>query len=145
MTHIRIGKRDWAPLIPKGEADVLLGFEPVEALRAAMRYAGERTIALVSMMPVPPSNVTSGDLSYPAVDDIRRELESICERVIMLDTNPVLERMGSTKVLNSYMIGALSAIASGPLDAQSLQKALSSILDSERDRSAFDEGVRSLK
>ena len=69
MTHIRIGKRDWAPLIPKGEADVLLGFEPVEALRAAIRYAGERTIALVSMMPVPPSNVTSGNLSYPAVDD----------------------------------------------------------------------------
>ena len=144
MTHIRIGKQDWGPLIPKGETDVLLGFEPVEALRAATRYAGEGTVAIVSMMPVPPSNVTSGDLSYPSIVNIKQELESICQKVYMLDTEPVLERLGSTRVLNSYMIGALSAIEKGPIDSDNLQQAISDTLDSERDIAAFNEGVKSL-
>jgi indolepyruvate ferredoxin oxidoreductase beta subunit len=145
VTHIRIGKLDWGPLIPKGEVDVLLGFEPVEALRAATRYAGERTISIVSMMSVPPSNVTSGDLSYPEIDDIKRELESICKKVYMLDTEPVLKRIGSTRVLNSFMIGALSSIKDGPLDSKNLQQAISNILDSERDLTAFDEGAKALQ
>jgi indolepyruvate ferredoxin oxidoreductase beta subunit len=145
VTHIRIGKQDWGPLIPRGEVDVLLGFEPVEALRAAVKFAGERAIAIVSEMPVPPSNVTAGDLSYPEVDDIRRELENICAQVHMLDTEPVLTKLGSTRVLNSFMLGALSTVENGPLEAKVLQKALSSILDSDRDQAAFDEGRRKMK
>ena len=145
VTHIRIGEQDWGPLIPKGEVDVLLGFEPVEALRVAVKYAGKRTIAIVSRMTVPPSNVTSGDLSYPEIDAIRKELESICKQVYMLDTEPVLTKLGSTRVLNSYMIGALSALDDGPLDSKNLQQALSNILDSERDSDAFSEGAGSLK
>jgi indolepyruvate ferredoxin oxidoreductase beta subunit len=144
VTHIRIGKQDWGPLIPRGEADVLLGFEPVEALRAAMKFAGKRTIAIVNMMSIPPSNVTSGDLRYPAIDDIRQELESICQQVYMLDTKLVLERLGSPRVLNSYMIGALSSIETGPFDSKNLQQAISNILGSERDLSAFYEGAKSL-
>lgn len=144
VTHIRIGKQDWGPLIPKGAVDVLLGFEPVEALRAAVRYAGKRTTAIVSKMTVPPSNVTSGDLSYPEIDAIREELESICKQVYMLDTEPFLTKLGSTKVLNSYMIGAFSALEGGPLDSKNLQQALSKILDSERDADAFRVGAESL-
>ncbi len=145
VTHIRIGKQDWGPLIPKGEVDVLLGFEPVEALRAAVRYAGKRTIAIVSEMPVLPSNVTSGDLSYPKISGIKKELESICKQLYTLDTEPVLMKLGSTRVLNSYMIGALSALEGGPLDSRNLRKALSNILDSERDSDAFSAGAEALK
>jgi indolepyruvate ferredoxin oxidoreductase beta subunit len=144
VTHIRIGKQDWGPLIPKGEVDVLLGFEPIEALRAATRYAGDRTVSIVSMMSVPSSNVTSGDLSYPKIDDIKRELESICKKVYMLDTEPVLKQLGSTRVLNSYMIGALSSIEDSPLDSKNLQVAISNILNSERDLVAFSDGAKAL-
>jgi indolepyruvate ferredoxin oxidoreductase beta subunit len=145
MTHIRIGKQDWGPLIPKGEVDVLLGFEPVEALRAAVKYAGERTVAIVSKMTVPPSNVTSGDLRYPAINDIIKGLESVCKSVHMLDTEQVLENMGSTRVLNSYMIGALSSIEDFPLDSKNLRKAISIVLKSETDLAAFREGARALQ
>lgn len=145
VTHIRIGKQDWGPLIPKGKVDVLLGLEPVESLRAATRYAGEKTIAIVSMKPVPPSNVTSGNLSYPKIEHINKELESICQQVYILDTDPVLERLGSTRVLNSYMIGAFSAIEKGPLDSKNLRLAILNLLDSERDLDAFDEGAKALK
>ena len=144
VTHIRIGKQDWGPLIPKGRVDVLLGFEPLEALRAATRYAGETTIAIVNETTVPPSDVSSGDLSYPKIKDIKEELESICKQVYMLDTGPVLGRLGSTRVLNSFMVGALSAIENEPLDSKKLRQAISNMLNSEKDLTAFDEGVKSL-
>jgi indolepyruvate ferredoxin oxidoreductase beta subunit len=143
-THIRIGKQDWGPLIPRREVDVILGFEPIEALRSALKYAGEKSIAIVSEMSIPPSNVTSGNLTYPEIDDIRKELESLCSHVYMLDTEPVLDRLGSTRVLNSYMIGAFSTLDNGPIDSKNLQQAISNILDSERDLIAFEEGASSL-
>lgn len=144
LTHIRIGKQDWGPLIPKGEVDVLLGFEPLEALRAATKYAGDRTVAVVSLTPVPPSRVTSGNLTYPKIDDIERALESMCRQVHLLDTEPVLNRSGSTRVLNSYMIGVLSSLENGPFDSKNLRQAISRILDSEKDLAAFDEGADAL-
>ncbi|MFW9975373.1 MAG: 2-oxoacid:acceptor oxidoreductase family protein, partial [Candidatus Thorarchaeota archaeon] len=91
LTHIRIGTRDWGPLIPRGGADILLGFEPVEALRAALRVAREKTVAIVSVIPIPPSNVASGNLTYPEIGDIKRGLESICAKVYMLDAEQVLK------------------------------------------------------
>ncbi len=145
VTHIRIGKQDWGPLIPKGRADVLLGFEPLEALRAATKYAGENTVAIVNETTVPPSDVSSGDLSYPKIEAIKEKLEFICKQVYMLDTGPVLERLGSTRVLNSFMVGALSAIENEPLESKNLQQAISNILDSERDLTAFNEGAKSLQ
>jgi len=145
VTHIRIGKEDWGPLIPKGRVQVVLGMEPLEALRAAARYAGEKTYALVSMMPVPPSSVASGGQHYPKIEDIKTDLESICQEVHMLDVEPVLERLGSTRVLNSFMIGAFSALGRGPLGSKNLRLAVSNILDSEKDLVAFDEGVKSLR
>jgi indolepyruvate ferredoxin oxidoreductase beta subunit len=131
-------------LIPKGEVDVLLGFEPLEALRAATKYAGDRTVAVVSVMPVLPSNVTSGDAVYPKIDDIERDLESICKQVHLLDTEPVLTRSGSTRVLNSYMIGVLSVLEDIPVNSKNLKQAISKILDSEKDLNVFDEGPKAL-
>ncbi|MFW9806762.1 MAG: 2-oxoacid:acceptor oxidoreductase family protein, partial [Candidatus Thorarchaeota archaeon] len=145
MTHIRIGNQDWGPLIPRGEADVLLGFEPVETLRAAVRYASKKTVAVVSKKPILPSNVTSGDLRYPKIEDIVEELKAICGKVYLLDAEPVLEELGSTRALNSFMLGALSTIQSSPLDAENLEKALSGILKSEKDNSAFHEGRKAMK
>ena len=40
LTHLRISTQDRGPLIPKGRADLLLGMEPLETLRAASEYAG---------------------------------------------------------------------------------------------------------
>jgi len=144
LTHIRIGKQDWGPLIPYGESDILLGLEPLEALRAAAKFAGDRTIALVSTMSVPPSNVTSGNRIYPKIEDIEKSLMSMCKQVHLLDTYQVLSRSGSTRILNSYMVGVFSSLQDGPLEPENLRNAVSSILDSERDLAAFDEGAKAL-
>lgn len=145
LTHIRIGTGDWGPLIPRGNADILLGFEPVEALRAALHFASDKTVAVVSEIPIPPSNVTSGNLAYPEIGEIKRGLESICKKAYTLDAGPVLKSLGSTRVLNSYMLGALSMLEGMPLDSRNLKRALSEVLDSDRDMTAFNEGAKALQ
>jgi indolepyruvate ferredoxin oxidoreductase beta subunit len=142
LTHIRIGDRDWGPLIPEGEVDILLGLEPVEALRAATKYAGQRTVALVSTLPVPPSSVTSGALAYPAIADIKKALDSLCKEAHMLDPAPVIDRLKSSRVLNTYMIGVLSTLQALPVEPENLKKAISVLLDSDRDLEAFDIGAK---
>jgi indolepyruvate ferredoxin oxidoreductase beta subunit len=141
LTHIRIGKQDWGPLIPEGEVDILIGFEPLEALRAAIKYAGARTVALVSAIPVPPSNVTSGSRTYPKIDDIRNALDTLCKKAHFMDPEPVMNQAKSTRVLNTYMMGVLSTVENLPIEQDNLRKAISKILDSSKDLEAFDQGV----
>jgi indolepyruvate ferredoxin oxidoreductase beta subunit len=131
-------------LVPEGEVDVLIGFEPVEALRAATKYAGERTVAIVSTLPVPPSSVTSGALEYPAIDDIKSALDSLCKHLYLLDPSPVMDQLKSTRVLNTYMIGVLSTLKGIPIEPENLEKAISSILESGVDLDAFKEGTKAL-
>lgn len=145
LTHIRLGKQDWGPLIPKGEVDVLLGLEPLEALRAASKYAGEKTVGLVSKEPYAPSNATFENTSYPKIDKIKNALESLCKQVHLLDTEPVLNRLGSKRVLNTYMIGVLSSLDGGLIESKHFRNAISEILDSEKDLTAFDNGARSIE
>jgi indolepyruvate ferredoxin oxidoreductase beta subunit len=144
LTHIRIGKQDWSPLIPRGEVDILLGLEPLETLRAALKYAGERTVVLMSKMVVEPSSVTSGNLMYPKIEDVMNALNSLCKQVHFVDPEPVMDRSGSKKVLNTYMIGVLSTVENLPIEPGNLRNAISKVLDSQLDLEAFDAGTHSL-
>jgi indolepyruvate ferredoxin oxidoreductase beta subunit len=94
LTHLRLGTRDWAPLIPQGEVDILLGLEPMEALRAGIEYAGKRTVALVSLTKIPTANVSSGEKEYPPLEKIAASLTEHCKQVNMLDAESALLRAG---------------------------------------------------
>jgi indolepyruvate ferredoxin oxidoreductase beta subunit len=100
--------------IADGEADVLLGFEPVETLRAARKCsAGTRVIT--NTAPVSPFTVALGHAVYP---DISQALQMLASRVgglTALDATDLARRAGSVQSLNVVMLGALAA--SGVLHA----------------------------
>ena len=146
LTHLRIGSQDWAPLIPKGEVDILLGLEPLEALRAAVGFAGSRTIAIVSQMKIPIVVTTGQKYEYPDIHTIIEALRGLCQQVIILDAENALIGIGSTKMLNSYILGALDALGLAPLKPDTIRMSLQSIFgkDSSNMR-AFEEGASSVK
>ncbi|MFW9958150.1 MAG: 2-oxoacid:acceptor oxidoreductase family protein [Candidatus Odinarchaeota archaeon] len=145
LTHLRLGTRDWAPLIPQGEVDILLGLEPMEALRAAVEYAGKRTIALVSLTEVPTANVNSGERVYPPLTKVSASLAEHCKQVYMLDAESALLRAGSPRALNSFLLGSLSALTENPLSQDLIRKALYTILGRDTiNVTAFEEGVAAL-
>jgi indolepyruvate ferredoxin oxidoreductase beta subunit len=72
------------PLVADGEADVLVAFEPVEALRAA-RFCSARTTAVVALRPWVPPSVAFGAAKYPPVADVLGAMRKLCGRVFEVD------------------------------------------------------------
>jgi indolepyruvate ferredoxin oxidoreductase beta subunit len=146
LTHLRIGTRDWAPLIPKGEVDILLALEPLEALRAAKNYAGQRTIAVVSQTRVPTADVSSGAIEYPSLETLQDALKGLCEEVHMIDTESFLSRIGSHLPLNAFLLGAVSSLPQNPINQAFIRDSLLGLMGSDNiNPAAFDEGARTLQ
>ncbi|MCK4568115.1 MAG: 2-oxoacid:acceptor oxidoreductase family protein [Candidatus Thorarchaeota archaeon] len=143
LTHLRIGKTDWAPLIPKGEVDILLGLEPLEALRAAVEFAGDRTVAIISQTKIPTVDVNTEKNEYPSLQKIIDSLNKLCKQVIVLDAEETLTRIGSMKMLNSYILGAMGVLTQSPLPLKIIRESLQSIFgSSSANIVAFDEGSK---
>jgi indolepyruvate ferredoxin oxidoreductase, beta subunit len=93
--------------IADGDADVLLAFEPSEALRSAGK-CNTNSVIITNTAPVPPYTVALGKNQYP---DTRRALEVLAERVrnlIAFDATALAVRAGSPLSLNMVMLGALA-------------------------------------
>jgi indolepyruvate ferredoxin oxidoreductase beta subunit len=143
LTHLRIGKTDWAPLIPKGEVDILLGLEPLEALRAAAEFAGPRTIAIVSRTKIPTVTANKEKKDYPALDQILESLNELCKQVIVLSAEEALSKIGSMKMLNSYILGAMGSTTTSPLSVEVIKKSLVSLFGHDSANiKAFDMGAK---
>ena len=143
LTHLRIGKTDWGPLIPEGEVDIILGLEPLEALRAAAKFAGERTVALVSQTKIPTVASNNEPADYPAIERIIESLKKLCKKVIVLDAEETLTQIGSMKMLNSYILGAMGSVTNTPLSLNIIRESLESLFGSNTSNIvAFDVGTK---
>ena len=145
LTHLRIGMRDWSPLIPKGEVDILLGLEPLEALRAASNYAGKRTVVIVSRTKIPTVVSTGEEFEYPGIDQIIEEMRTLCKQIILIDAEDALRRIGSMKMLNSYILGTLESLDQTPIKSGEIRKSLQTIFGEESlNIQAFEEGMKAV-
>ncbi|MHA2209392.1 MAG: 2-oxoacid:acceptor oxidoreductase family protein, partial [Candidatus Thorarchaeota archaeon] len=121
---------------------LLLGMEPLEALRAAIEYAGQKTVAVISTAIVETPGSLSDVVEYPPIEKIVNALRSICKEVVALDPIDSLEKSGSLRLLNSYMLGAMSVLKEVPLSKDEIRNAIARTLrDPELNLAAFDVGA----
>jgi indolepyruvate ferredoxin oxidoreductase beta subunit len=81
MGHIQIGGEINNPQIRKGEADLLIGFEPAEAVRRGITYLKKDALALVNTRVTAPVEVVSGMVPYP---DLEKLFGPIATNIVML-------------------------------------------------------------
>ena len=105
VSQVRLGKKVYSPLIAEGDADVLLAFEQVEALRYAHVVAPGGTIIASEQM-IPSSTTLSGAEAYPR--DIARTLAAFCGRVQMVPAEAMAREIGNVKVANVLLLGVLA-------------------------------------
>ncbi len=103
---MRIGTKR-SPLIGKGEADIILGFEPVEAYRA-MEKLKKNGIMIVSTNPIIPFTVGIGVEKYPDLKELLNDMRKKIERVVEIDALSLAKKAGNPSGLNMVMIGAAS-------------------------------------
>ncbi len=110
MSHVRIGRDVNSAMVMDGEADVLLGFEPSEALRRAY-FIKQGGWILLNTKPIPPITVTIGRESYPDIDGIIRTFKDDAgARVLAFDASELANEAGNPITLNTVMLGAFSAL-----------------------------------
>lgn len=111
VSHVRIGEGITSPLIPPGEADVLIGFEPGEAVRC-LPYLKPEGLLVVSDRPVQPVTASLGGAAYDG-EKMLAYLKDNVKSLIVLSADALEAECGSGKVLNVALMGA--AVASGKL------------------------------
>ncbi|MDD6032957.1 MAG: indolepyruvate oxidoreductase subunit beta [Oscillospiraceae bacterium] len=111
VSHVRVGEEIHSPLIPKGQADLLIAFEPAEAVRCLPYLKADGTVVTAAKA-IQPVTASLGGMDYRA-ENMLAFLESHVSRLIQVDGDAVCAACGSPKVLNVALLGA--AIASGAL------------------------------
>lgn len=96
-SHVRIGE-SYSPLIPEGKADILMAFEPAEAVRN-LHYLSKDGIVIVNKAPVKPVTESLHDTGYDGSEMIEY-LNGKCHCIVM-DS----DELASAKFLNIAMLG----------------------------------------
>ncbi len=112
VSHVRMGEEIHSPLIPKGQADVMIAFEPAEAVRN-LGFLKQDGVAVVNTKAVKPVTATLGNTEYNGQEMIDY-LKSHVKKLILVDGEAVCKEVGSAKVLNITLLGA--ALGSNVLD-----------------------------
>jgi indolepyruvate ferredoxin oxidoreductase, beta subunit len=110
-------------LISDAEADVLLGFEPCETLRA-LKKCNSRTVVISNTAPLPPFTVAIGRGIYPDVNSILNLIRAKTRRLIAFDGLTLAKTAGSPLSLNMVLLGALIQTGILPLSVEHLKQAI---------------------
>lgn len=111
FSHIRMGKGIYTPMIAKGTADLIIGFEPGETVRM-LPYLKKGGRVVVSKRSVQPVTATLTGAAYSEAEMLGY-LKKHVPGVIFVDTEKALKEIGNAKALNILMLGA--AVHSGAL------------------------------
>ncbi len=108
-SHVRWGHKIYSPIVGLGEADVLLAFEKLEALRniQSLRPGG---VAVVNTQIIEPLTVISGDQKYPEDKTVRAAFAALTPHVEYVDGEQMAEALGNLRAANVVLLGALSAL-----------------------------------
>jgi len=112
-----------SPIISDGEADVLLGFEPVETYRAMRKCSGD-SVVVSNTVPVTPFSVAIGMGSYPDVDKLFDFIRGQVKKLITLNAQALAEEAGSTLSTNIVMIGALANSGALPIAKEAFEETI---------------------
>lgn len=112
VSHVRMGQEIYSPMIPEKSADVIMAFEPSEAVRN-LPYLKPGGVVVVNRKAVKPVTATLDQSTYDG-SEMLAYLQEHVEHLYEVDGEELCERAGSPKVLNVALLG--TALGSRALD-----------------------------
>jgi indolepyruvate ferredoxin oxidoreductase beta subunit len=140
ITYVKIGSDVKSPIIEKGEADILLCFEKLEALRW-LDYAKKDGAIIINDQKIDPMPVIIGKATYP--DNIIKNITSRFKNVCAIDALETAKKLGNLKVLNIVMVGLMAK--STDIPEETWREAIRETVKEkfiDINLKAFDEGYR---
>lgn len=126
-SSVRIGENVASPTVLEGQADVLIGFEPLETLRN-LKFASERTLVIMSDEKIPPTELAAKNIAYPSIEDILEKIKRFTDNVIVVETERLANEAGNILTRNIVLLGALVASGKMPVKEESVIEALKELV-----------------
>ena len=106
VTYVKYGDKVYSPVIEKGEADIIVSFELLEAARW-VSYLKKNGHLITSTQTLDPMPVITGNAEYPA--DIAEKIEALGIDIIAADALSLAEKAGNAKASNVVLMGVIAA------------------------------------
>lgn len=116
-----------SPRLDKGEADVILGFEPLETLRG-LSYLRAGGTVISSSNALPPLSVSLGNSTYPSLETIQKEVNQVAGRAYFLPCRDLGREAGSLQSGNTVLLAAACQAGIFPFDLEALAKGIKNFL-----------------
>jgi indolepyruvate ferredoxin oxidoreductase beta subunit len=110
-------------IISDGEADVLVGFEPSETLRALNKCHSD-TVVISNLAPLSPFTVTVGSGIYPDLKVIQSLIRSKTAKLIAFNAETLAREAGNILSVNMVLLGALIQTGKIPLTKETVKDAI---------------------
>ncbi|MDR3001888.1 MAG: indolepyruvate oxidoreductase subunit beta [Fibromonadaceae bacterium] len=107
ITHVRVADKVHSPLFNEKQADIILAFEELEALRWA-GHVKEDGIIIVNKQNIYPMPCAVGMAEYP--EDIYEQLAKYNAKIHKIDAIGIANKLGETRTVNIAMLGFCAAI-----------------------------------
>ncbi|MEN6462496.1 MAG: indolepyruvate oxidoreductase subunit beta [Syntrophomonas sp.] len=106
VSQVRYGEKVHSPIIKKGDADIILAFEKVEAARW-LDYLKKDGMVIINNERVDPLPVMTGKVKYP--EDITEKIKNQIKQTKIVDASDIAKTCGNVRVANVVLVGLLSA------------------------------------
>ena len=105
VTYVRYGDKVYSPIIDKGEADVIVSFELLEAARYT-EYLSKDGIIVTNTQKINPMPVITGAAEYP--EELESKMKALGIKLDAIDALSLAQQAGSSKAVNLVLMGRLS-------------------------------------
>lgn len=142
-SHVRIGQNAFSPLIPDHCADLILSFEPAEAVRN-LKFLKKDGAVIVNSQPIKPITETLDNAGYDGSNMIEY-LKQNCKTCIVVDGKYFSDNLGSSKFFNIAILGVACGANKLGLDKDSLIKQIETKVKEkfvEVNKKAFELGIK---
>jgi len=146
VTEFKIGNAD-SPLIEEGAADLMIAFEPAEALRA-LNKINKESFVIVNSSTIVPFTVSLGISEYPELSSVFKELKAKIKNLLIIDAQKIAKEAGSIISENMVLLGAAVATPEFPVDKDLVIQSMKENLPPksiETNLKAFEMGFKEVK
>jgi len=140
VSDVRIGESVLAPTVLEGQADVLLGFEPLETLRS-LRLASEKTLVIMNDVRVAPPELTAKKAEYPSLKEVEEKIRVFTRKLVVVSAAKLAKDAGNVLAQNVVLLGVLAGAGKLPMKEDSIVAALRELVPEKH----VDVNVRAFK
>lgn len=111
-SHVRWGEKVFSPVVEKGKADYLIGFEMLEAARWTS-YLNSASAVIVNRFRIPPPAVNLGQTGYPSEQELEDYISTRAGQLQWVEGTAIAKDLGNPAMAGVVLLGALFARVGG--------------------------------